>query len=363
MTNSDRLILTVGLVLACGLLLLMGVAAPTLMRVMVGRTPTPDVVGTFRALVATGSPAPLVQTPPALAETPTFAATSLPGTAVPSLQAGTGPGGHIVFTCQVYQDISAEQICIMNSDGTDYHRITTQDNYRRFYPSLSPDGKSVVYSGYREDNVYELYELDLATGKSAQLTDRLGVLNAPEISPDGKSIVFMRWTVATDQNQVWMMDRNGKNPRRVFKGDGWDPTWSPDGSKILFASDRDGSTQLYIGNIDGSSIRRVSQMQGLRGRSDWSVQNLIATYAGESWAREVFTMNLDGSNAHRVSRKGGNAQGPSFSPDGQWIAFTAYYDEFNNVNGCEIYIMRVDGSDLRRLTNNDYCDYQPRWGP
>jgi TolB protein len=362
MTNSDRLILTVGLLLACGLLLLIGLLAPGLFRFIAGRTPTPDVVGTFQALVSTGSPPPVLQTPPDLAITPTLRSTALPGTAVPTPAAG-GPGGHIVFTCQVYQDIGAEQVCIMNPDGSDNHRLTTQDNYRRYYPSLSPDGKSVVYSAYREDNVYEIYELNIATGESKRLTDRLGVLNAPQVSPDGKTIVFMRWTVASDQYQVWAMDRNGRNPRRVFDGDGWDPTWSPDGSRILFASDRDGGTQLYIGNADGSNIKRVSNLPSVRGRSDWSPQDLITTYSGEAWAREVFVMNLDGSNAHKVSPKGGNSQGPSFSPDGQWIAFTGYYDHFKDVNGCEIYIMRIDGSDLRRLTDNDYCDYQPRWGP
>ncbi len=57
------------------------------------------------------------------------------------------------------------------------------------------------------------------------------------------------------------------------------------------------------------------------------------------------------------------AQGPSFSPDGRWVAFTAYLDKYGDAFGCEIYIMRVAGKDRRRLTNNDYCDYQPRWGP
>ena len=73
-------------------------------------------------------------------------------------------------------------------------------------------------------------------------------------------------------------------------------------------------------------------------------------------------MNVDGSNAHIISPAGGNAQGAAFSPDGQWVTFTAYYDHPGEDNGCEIYIMRVDGTDLRRLTDNDYCDYQPRWG-
>lgn len=363
MTNTDRFLLTAGLLLACGFLLLMVILAPGILRLMGGlRTPTPDVVGTFHAFLETGTPPPLLETPPALELTPTVLATSIPGTSIPS-PAGGGLGWQIVLTCQVYQDISVEQICIMNSDGSGYRRLTTQDNIRKFYPSLSPDGKSVIYSEYREDNVYEIYEMNIATGQATRLTDNLGVLNAPAISPDGKLIVFMRWTVASDQYQVWVMNRDGSNPRRVFKGDGWDPTWSPDGTKILFASDRDGSDQLYIGDLDGSHIHRISNLPSLRGRSDWSSQNLIATYSGDAWAREIYVMNADGSNVHRISPPHGNSQGPSFSPDGQWIAFTAYYDHFKDENGCEIYIMRVDGSDLRRLTNNDYCDYQPRWGP
>jgi Tol biopolymer transport system component len=74
-------------------------------------------------------------------------------------------------------------------------------------------------------------------------------------------------------------------------------------------------------------------------------------------------MNADGSNSHQLTPSGGNSQGPSFSPDGQWVAFTAYFDKYGDDHGCEIYIIRIDGTDLRRLTNNDYCDYQPRWGP
>lgn len=363
MTNTDRLLLTVGFVLACGFLLAMLILAPTFMGIISGgRTPTPDVVGTFHALLNGGSPPPVVETPPSLVSTPTFSATFVPGTSVPS-PSGGGPGGHIVWTCQVFQDIGSEQICIMNSDGSGYRRLTTDNSVRHYYPSLSPDGQSVVYSQYREDNVYEIYELNIATGQATRLTDRLGVLNAPEISPDGKSIVFMRWTVASDQYQVWMMDRDGGNPRRVFKGDGWDPTWSPDGSRILFASDRDGADQLYVGNVDGTHVHRISNLPSFRGRSDWSSQNLIATYSGASWARQIFVLDPDGSHQHKVSPPHGNSQGPSFSPDGQWIAFTAYYDHFNDINGCEIYIMRIDGSDLRRLTHNDYCDYQPRWGP
>ena len=108
----------------------------------------------------------------------------------------------------------------------------------------------------------------------------------------------------------------------------------------------------------------MSNLPAIRGRSDWSPDGQsIVTYSGPAWNREIYIMNADGSNARQLTPSGGNSQGPSFSPDGKWVAFTAYFDKYGDDHGCEIYIIRIDGTDLRRLTNNDYCDYQPRWGP
>jgi Tol biopolymer transport system component len=74
-------------------------------------------------------------------------------------------------------------------------------------------------------------------------------------------------------------------------------------------------------------------------------------------------MDSDGNNLHQVSPIGMNAQGASLSPDGNWIAYTAYTNvAAKDQASCEIFIMRVDGTDVRQLTDNNYCDYQPRWG-
>ncbi|MCE9646123.1 MAG: hypothetical protein K8S20_09010 [Chloroflexi bacterium] len=274
------------------------------------------------------------------------------------------PVGHIVFTCQIFKVQASNQICIINADGTGFRRLTTDDSRQHYYPSLSPDGKSVVYAAFREENVYEIYEMGLATANVTRLTNRIGILNAPEISPNGKYIIFKHSSGFNNKNNVWIMDRNGGNVNNVPRAEGWDPTWAPDGKHVLFASDRDGTVQLYSIHIDGDELHKISNLPAIRGRSDWSSDGkYIVTYSGQPWKREVYIMNADGTNAHVLSPAGGNSQGPSFSPDGQWVTFTAYYDHFNDENGCEIYIMRVDGTDLRRLTDNDYCDYQPRWGP
>lgn len=260
----------------------------------------------------------------------------------------------------------------MNADGSGSRRITTRDAARHFYPSFAPEGNSVLFvsnmngtKDARGNIAYEIFEQSLVTGELWQLTDRLGIVTAPEMSPDGTQIVFKNSDGRL--NDIWLMARDGGNPRRIFgsqTAQGWDPAWSPDGSQILFAGyDPYFVVQLFIMDADGGNVRQVTQMRKLRGRTDWSPQGLIVTYAGDPWNRELYLMNTDGSNLRQLTPAGGNSQGPSFSPDGNWVAFTAYFDRYGDDNGCEIYIIRTDGSDLRRLTDNAYCDWQPRWGP
>jgi TolB protein len=272
------------------------------------------------------------------------------------------PFGKIAYTCQVFRVTATNQICIINADGTGFRRLTTDNTRQHYYPSVSPDGRSVVYAAFREPNIYEIYEIEIDTGSVNQLTDRLGNVNGPEISPDGATIVFKLSTPTS--NELWLMNRDGSSQRRIPNASGWDPTWSPDGSSILFASNAQGGVQLYRIRLNGSELQKISSLPAVRGRSDWSPDGrFIVTYSGQPWNRDVYIMNADGSDARMLSPTGGNSQGPSISPDGQWVAFTSYFDKYSDDHGCEIYIMRVDGTDVRRLTNNDYCDYQPRWGP
>lgn len=293
------------------------------------------------------------------------ASTPLPADSPPTPQPASPDGeptGKIAYTCQVFRVTATNQICIINADGTGFRRLTTDNTRQHYYPSVSPDGRSVVYAAFREPNIYEIYEIEIDTGSVKQLTDRLGNVNGPEISPDGSLIAFKLSTPTS--NEIWLVDRDGGNQRRIPNASGWDPTWSPDGNFILFASDMQGAIQLFRIKLDGSDLQKVSNLPAIRGRSDWSPDGrFIVTYSGPAWNRDIFIMDADGSNARMLSPTGGNSQGPSISPDGGWVAFTSYFDKYRDDHGCEIYIMRVDGTDLRRLTDNNYCDYQPRWGP
>jgi len=361
--NKIRLFSTVFLLLLFALLL-------AACNMPVASTPTPNLFATLQASTPSSFASPAATGP---FTTPLFdfpaptlmpALTAAPASAsIPSPSPADQLTGHIVFTCQVFRAQYADQVCIMNADGSGLRRLTLEDNVRHFYPSLAPDGQSVLYSGFREQNVYEIYSLDLNDSSVDRFTDKMGVLTAPEISPDEKSITFARGNPNNGRFQLMLMGRKGEGADNIPQIFGWDPTWSPDGKQILFASDRDGLIQLFAVKPNGKGLHKITNLPAMRGRSDWSPDGqFIVTYSGEAWNREVYIMNADGSNARQLTPTGGNSQGPSFSPDGKWVAFTAYFDNYGDDHGCEIYIIRVDGTDLRRLTNNDYCDYQPRWG-
>jgi len=270
------------------------------------------------------------------------------------------PTGKIVYTCQ----IKGDEICVINADGSGLRQLTDTP-LASFSSSLSRDGQTVVFATTSQDGKKsEIYELDVNSQDIKQLTDLQKNLSTPEISPDDKYIVFT-YRSGNNNTQVWIMDGDGSNPQKFYSSSGrdaHDPTWSPDGKQILFALGKGDNNNLYIIDFDGGDPQLVNDTINTRGRSDWSINNLISFDQGDPFLHNVFVMNADGSNLHQISQ-GNNSQGASLSPDGAWIAFTAYTDVANqDLNSCEIFIMRVDGTDRRRLTENNYCDYQPRWG-
>ena len=267
------------------------------------------------------------------------------------------PTGKIIYTCE----IQGAEVCIINADGSDWKRLT-DTQFANYNASLSPDGIRAVYV-VSDGKTSEIYEMNVTTGSSKQLTDLQKSLGSPEISPDDRRIVFHYYS---GNFQLWMMSRDGSSPYELYSEPGkdvHDGTWSPDGSQLLFALGKAENNKLYTFGTNGRDPQLLNNSIDTRGRTDWGTGDLIAFDMGGPWEHDVYTMNANGSGLRQISPAGMNAQGASISPDGNWIAFTAYTDVAGQDQAsCEIYIIRIDGSDMRQLTNNNYCDYQPRWG-
>jgi len=356
-------ILWIAVPLAILLCLGLVVAAVWVLRNGINLSRTPVL-----AWVATGTPAqttpPLPGTtlPPPPTGMPTLTATAS-GTSAASPDQ---PQGRIIYICQIFTDNTRDQICIINADGSGQKRISPDDHADYLYVVLAPDGQKVLYAK-RTGPVYQIFEMNLDGSGEKQLTDNTYGSYDADVSADNSSIVYVKnMSASENSNAIWIMDRDGSHQHQVFgppDGIGWDPSWSPDGQQILFMRDITTSYQLFVMDKDGANLQQITNLPLLRGRSDWSPDgNSIVTYAGATWQHEIYLMDRSGANVRQVTQ-GGNSQGPGFSPDGNWIVFTAYFDKMNDANGCEIYIMQLQTQKVTRLTNNDYCDWQPRWGP
>ncbi|MEW6086350.1 MAG: DUF5050 domain-containing protein [Chloroflexota bacterium] len=335
--------------LGCGILALCGIVVWFVY--IVQNLPVPSSDATQIAIIDPSTQLPntpiselSTSTPPALTESvPT---TSIPFP-IPSFGDSPPPTGKIVFVCYVQQ---IDQICLMNADGSGREQLTNF-NATTFYPSLSPDGQTVYFSSKRSGG-FEIYSIGVNGDGLQRLTRDIGSLYAPELSPSGELILF-----TNHGNGLWVMKPDGENPRPLTNRDDIDPTWSPDGSMIAFASSRKGQRQLFVMNADGSNIQQVTDLNNMGGRSTWSPDGTrLAFYRGPFGDRNIYIINVDGTGLVQLTN-GGDNLGPSWSPDGNWITFTSFRDGNN-----EIYIIHPDGTGLTRLTDNSISDWQPRWG-
>jgi Tol biopolymer transport system component len=183
----------------------------------------------------------------------------------------------------------------------------------------------------------------------------------PSWSPDGTRIVFK--SRRDNNREIYIMNADGSNPTRLTDNPAYDggPSWSPDGQKIAFVSERDGNAEIYIMDVDGSNQMRLTDNPAVDGgRPSWSPDGTGIIFVSERdghW--EIYTMNADGSNQTRLTDNPTDDGGrPSWSPDGTRIIFVSERD-----GNAEIYIMNADGSNPTRLTDNPAADWWPSWSP
>ncbi len=243
----------------------------------------------------------------------------------------------------------AGTISRMNADGTGLITITSG-----FQPAWSPDGSQIAFaSGFDGLDVHRV-NAD-GSGSVSRLTDSPGHDDEPAWSPDGSQIAF--GSVRTGDYEVWVMNVDGSNQRRLTIGGGLSPSWSPDGSRIAFNTLND---VIYIMNADGSDQTQLTRGWGPR----WSPggNRILFYHSGVEGNPDVYVVSLDGTGRVNLTNHPAVDWFPAWSPDASQIVFTRGSFEMNDA---DIYVMDADGANVVRLTTDElrHWDGQPSWRP
>ena len=182
---------------------------------------------------------------------------------------------------------------------------------------LRASGKQRRYA-WDYDKTFDLFTKDLNTGEYVQLTDEVGYDAEASYSPDGEKIVF------ASNRSAYSRELSEREQR-------------------LFGVDKAYMIDLYIMNADGSEVRQLTDEPGYDGGPFFSAdgQKICWRHFAEDGATaEIYTMNVDGSNVQRLTNINAMSWAPYFHPSGDYLIFTTNKHGFANF---ELYLVRTDG--------------------
>ncbi len=224
---------------------------------------------------------------------------------------------------------------------------------------------TVYYVGANSGNK-EIMAMDYDGQNPRQIT-HLGTISlSPHISPDNARVAFSSLGKAGWSIKLYSLELNRAVNFNSPVGTTLSPAWASNGSRLAFSSDRPaGDSELYVADATGGGVQRLTNFRGPDVSPCWNPKTnaQIAWVSGRTGLPQIYIMDSDGANVQRMT-DGGYATSPSWSPNGQFLAF-AWNRKYGPgaPGGQDIYIMDIADHRWVQLTHEAGRNDFPTWSP
>jgi Tol biopolymer transport system component/tRNA A-37 threonylcarbamoyl transferase component Bud32 len=275
-----------------------------------------------------------------------------PGASKADGEPAVSPNERQIVFSRVFADFDSDLFVANFHDGqiTGASRRITFNHRSKGNPIWTADGKEVLYIEGDPLSKRSIFRIAV-TGGSPRPIEGIGA-NAYSLTFSSKTNRLLYSTASTNYD-IQRLDLSAAEAKaeRFLSSTRFesDPSYSPDGKRIAFDSDRGGGHQIWVADADGSNPAALTSFaSGLAGSPKWSPdgQFLVFDARPESGA-DIYTVPASGGPVKRLTDYPGEDHDPSWSPDGNWIYFGS-----RRAGGHEIFRMRTDGSGVRQITHN-----------
>jgi TolB protein len=260
-----------------------------------------------------------------------------------------------------YNEVSSEEMA-----RTIAHRFA-DEIILRLGGGINGIAETKIYFISSRSGTKEVWVMDYDGQNQHAITHLGNTCLSPRVSPDNSRVAFASldrygWSI-----RMFSLDLNRlvAFPAGTVGGSNQSPAWSADGSKFAFSSSRTGNPEIWLSDASGGNLHKLTSFKGPNVGPTFNPRTggQIAWVSGRTGEPQIYTMDIDGSNVQRIT-DGGYAVSPSWSPNGQLLAFS-WNRKYGpgDPGGDDIHVIDLASKDYLQITHESGSNDFPSWAP